>query len=210
VGLAGESHLVASWADGTPFVATRPHVAGVNAYAASPGTWAGDLGLILHNAALWAAAPELVWMTVEPRLGEVAPGVSFPLTVTFDASRLEEGAYASFLEIESNDPDEAILTVPVSLTVATCLPALEVCNGKDDDCDGEVDEGLAAVSCGVGACRRSVAACVAGMPQTCTPGEPRAETCNGVDDDCDGAVDDGVRRLPSGRCQQTVMGAPVE
>jgi len=168
------------------------------------------MALVLHNAALFAAEGEVRWMTVEPRLGVVAPGGSLPLTVTFDASRLQEGSFATFLEIESNDPDEAILTVPVSLTVATCVPALEVCNGKDDDCDGDVDEGLAPVSCGVGGCRRSVAACVAGMPQTCTPGEPRAETCNGVDDDCDGAVDDGVRRLPSGRCQQTVMGAPVE
>jgi hypothetical protein len=68
--------------------------------------------------------------------------------------------------------------------------ATEICNGLDDDCDAAVDEMLGTVSCGVGACARTVAACVTGTPQTCVPGAPAAETCNGIDDDCDGVVDD--------------------
>ena len=50
----------------------------------------------------------------------------------------------------------------------------EVCNGFDDDCDGEVDEGVAN-ACGL-----------------C--GEVPEEVCNGLDDDCDGTPDDGVCR----------------
>jgi len=46
----------------------------------------------------------------------------------------------------------------------------EVCNGADDDCDGEIDEGVRN-SCGV-----------------CGP-EPE-EICNRIDDDCDGRVDE--------------------
>ncbi len=51
-------------------------------------------------------------------------------------------------------------------TACECAPSAEVCNGRDDDCDGEVDEG--------GVC--------------CTPSD---EVCNGRDDDCDGEVDEG-------------------
>ncbi len=69
--------------------------------------------------------------------------------------------------------------------------AAETCNGVDDNCDGTVDEGQMAATCGVGACVRNTAACVDGGIAMCTPGAPTTETCNGVDDDCDGTVDDG-------------------
>ena len=60
------------------------------------------------------------------------------------------------------------------------LPAIELCNGLDDDCDGRVDEG-ALTACG-----------------DCTT-LPREEECNGLDDDCDGLIDEGVR-LVCGLC----------
>ena len=52
------------------------------------------------------------------------------------------------------------------------LPANELCNGRDDDCDGRVDEEVLN-ACGV-----------------C--GEVPEERCNGQDDDCDGEIDEGV------------------
>ncbi len=78
-----------------------------------------------------------------------------------------------------------------------CEPSPEVCNGRDDDCDGAIDEDLSR-ACGsdVGACRRGTQTCRAGDWGSCE-GEvgPRPETCNGLDDDCDGRVDqDLVRR----------------
>jgi len=66
----------------------------------------------------------------------------------------------------------------------------EACDGRDNNCNALVDEGLGDVTCGVGACQRTVASCVRGVAQSCTPGAPSAERCNGLDDDCDGAVDD--------------------
>ncbi len=86
-----------------------------------------------------------------------------------------------------------------------CAPEREVCNGRDDDCDGRVDDDIAAVSCGVGACRRSVS-CTGGRMATCTAGRPGAETCNGLDDDCDGRVDDGIAAVSCGvgACRRTV------
>ncbi len=63
-----------------------------------------------------------------------------------------------------------------------CDPAVgpEVCNGRDDDCDGVADDGVA--PCG------DPAACA------CAPGGPgpSAEVCNAVDDDCNDMVDDGL------------------
>jgi hypothetical protein len=64
--------------------------------------------------------------------------------------------------------------------------ALELCNGRDDDCDGMTDEGVQP-TCGLGWCRRYAAGCGA----ACVPGAPRAETCNAFDDDCDGVIDNG-------------------
>jgi hypothetical protein len=51
----------------------------------------------------------------------------------------------------------------------------ESCNGRDDDCDGFVDELL---ECG----------------PTCTP---TAEICDGIDNDCDGAVDEEITPTPT-------------
>lgn len=61
----------------------------------------------------------------------------------------------------------------------------EECDGMDNDGDGRIDEALAMVECGTGACRRS--ACDA---RFCVPGEPSAERCGGGDEDCDGLVDE--------------------
>ncbi|GMV43255.1 MAG: hypothetical protein AMXMBFR64_49710 [Myxococcales bacterium] len=81
----------------------------------------------------------------------------------------------------------------------------EICNGKDDDCDGQTDEpfdyggvALGAPCVGVGACGPGTVECVAGgLKATCStnpdgsaPGAT-GEACNGKDDDCDGQTDEG-------------------
>ena len=65
--------------------------------------------------------------------------------------------------------------------------AMEICNQRDDDCDGQVDEG-ARVRCGEGWCARLGPTC---RVSDCVPGPPLIERCNALDDDCDGLVDDG-------------------
>ncbi len=74
-------------------------------------------------------------------------------------------------------------------------PAVEACNGRDDDCDGTVDDGNpgGGGTCGVttGACNPGTLLCTAGALVCSGEIAPTAETCNGVDDDCDGVTDNG-------------------
>ena len=97
-------------------------------------------------------------------------------------------------------------STPCSVTPGT--PILEVCgNGVDDDCDGNLDNGCPApcsgtITCGNGACINTVPACVNGVPQTCTPGNPNPEVCgNHVDDNCDGWTDEGCLNYNGQSCQ---------
>ncbi|MCB9644434.1 MAG: hypothetical protein H6728_15285 [Myxococcales bacterium] len=77
-------------------------------------------------------------------------------------------------------------------------PTPEVCDGKDNDCNGQIDDGL--VRACQSACGAGVETCAGGQWGKCSAREPSTETCNGVDDDCDGQVDNGVTRPCQNAC----------
>jgi len=71
-------------------------------------------------------------------------------------------------------------------------PSPEVCDGKDNDCDGMTDEDLTGSSCdlanSLGVCK-GVTSCVDGK-EMCIGSYPAPEVCNGKDENCDGETDE--------------------
>lgn len=80
---------------------------------------------------------------------------------------------------------------------ATNQPGTEVCDGKDNDCDGKIDNVVdLGKACSdntrKGPCQPGVWACLNNAKVCQATVQPSAEICDQKDNDCDGVVDNGV------------------
>jgi hypothetical protein len=111
-------------------------------------------------------------------------GIEDPKLGSFDGGQ-------DIADASGSDPNDA---APAD----ACVAISETCNGADDDCDGDVDEGFPGtnVPCDGAdsdACQEGVVVCnAAGNMLVCNDAtDDIAELCNAVDDDCDTVSDEG-------------------
>ncbi len=63
------------------------------------------------------------WINMGQESGTIAAGETGEITLGFDAAGLENGSYEASIIIESNDPDEPLVTIPVTMEI---IPPLEI------------------------------------------------------------------------------------
>jgi len=101
VTLTAGAELVAEWADGNPFVATKGHVVGMTLFP-PPIQWTGDVPTLVHNALLWSVP--------EPVL-ELVPATGFASTTIVGS-----GGFAGNSRINVTWDGTPIPTVPQVIT----------------------------------------------------------------------------------------------
>ncbi len=168
------------------------------------GTTTCGLGMCSHTVANCSAGIPVVCDTMAGAGAEVCDG----LDNDCDGKTDEE------MEVLACGKGACFHTVAscVGGVIQDCNPFAgaqpESCDGIDNDCDGDKDEGLGTVLCGVGECQHEMDYCVAGKIAVCNPFlGAQIEVCDGIDNDCDGLIDEDLLPITCGKgiCEHTVV-----
>jgi hypothetical protein len=68
----------------------------------------------------------VTWLDVDPDSGVTPPAGSTPVDVTVDSTGLSPGNYQAALCVETNDPSQPLVVVPVELTVMAAVPIADI------------------------------------------------------------------------------------
>ncbi|MDI1443271.1 MopE-related protein [Polyangium sp. 6x1] len=171
----------------------------------------GSFGTLNPVPGTTKPSPFTTNLTWKPGLGEEGTHV---LAVIYT----NQQNLANYCTLTVTVPECPIFGTPCSTGIGACLgtgiqqcvgattectavakePSAELCNGKDDDCNGTVDDnnpesGTACTTNLPPVCSAGVRNCNAGVLEcvpTVAPGSI-PEICNAIDDDCDGTTDEG-------------------
>jgi hypothetical protein len=81
-------------------------------------TGTADLAWSIEEATADCDTPaDIPWLSVAPPIGTTAGGNNATIDVNFDATALEEGDYTGFVCVGTNDPDEPMTSISVTLTI---------------------------------------------------------------------------------------------
>ncbi len=167
--------------------------------AGVPGVVSADADLIDPDLCLWSA-----WT-----LGVGSPAIDAGTGTDLDGSPADLGVLGGPAPLSDADGDGARTGVDCDDDDPDVGPNLpEVCDGKDNDCDLEIDEGLPTLDWfidsdldGFGE-GPAIALCggfydLAAEAGDCAPDDPDVapgvvELCDGIDNDCDGSVDEDL------------------
>lgn len=122
VGLTPGSSALAKWDNGSILIAANEHSVGLNILPSngygSYFDWTGDLPLILHNAIVHLASPQQTYLTLDIPGGIIEPQTTIGyVRVRMKSEGLEPGSYQTELKLSSNDPNNRVVTIPVSITI---------------------------------------------------------------------------------------------
>mgnify|MGYP002395352840 CR=1 FL=1 len=84
--------------------------------SASPEVLAAGLSLLVGPVC--DSPSDVSWLSVDPSSGTTAAASSSTITVNVDATDLAPGTYEALLCVNSNDPSQPLIQVPVSMEVA--------------------------------------------------------------------------------------------
>ncbi len=85
------------------------------------------LEYLLAEAPADCAAPgDVTWLALDTLAGDVPPAGSDPIGVTLDSTGLAPGIYTAVICVASNDPDEPLIPIPVTLEVAAAEPEIDL------------------------------------------------------------------------------------
>jgi serine protease AprX len=76
-----------------------------------------NISIVAPPPATCEVASDIPWLSVSPDSGTTTPGSTSDVDVTFDSTGLAIGVYTGTLCIESNDPTNSLVQVPVTLNV---------------------------------------------------------------------------------------------
>jgi hypothetical protein len=120
------------------------------------------------------------------------------LTLSFTLGLLACGARTDPLDFDTSGAGgDGAASASSGTGGTTCSP--ELCNGIDDDCDGQVDEesptsGADCLTGQPGQCGNGTVTCQNGSLACIPDNPPKPEDCDGVDNDCNGVIDDGCAK----------------
>jgi hypothetical protein len=138
---AGNSWLSATTTAGVPTDVTNlgnNNLTSLTGPAGFPSNWMIRATGTSGGGGTDCTGPVVTWLTATPASGSVNGGANTNVTIKADptAGGLAAGSYTAQLCITTNDPAQALIAIPVSLTVTE--PAFVPCSGGVDEifCDG--------------------------------------------------------------------------